>query len=77
MEKLLTHQVPKRTLLSLQNTCPITVESPLFPAESLPHAVILMGVLLSYASECFHVPVTGCMQALGSFVQYPQSFVVV
>jgi len=44
------------------------MESPLFPTESLPYAVTLMGVLLSYASECFCVPVTGCMQALGSFV---------
>jgi len=68
MEKLLTHQVPKKTLLSLQNTCLITMESPLFPAEPLPHAVTLTCVLLSHASECFHVPVTGCMQAIGSFV---------
>jgi len=44
------------------------MESPLFSAESLPYAVTVMGVLLSYASECFCVPVTGCMQALESFV---------
>jgi hypothetical protein len=68
MRKLLTHQVPKRTLLSLQNTCLITMESPLFPAESLPHAVSLTDVLLSYASECFCVLVTDCMQDLGSFL---------
>ena len=68
MKKLLTHQVPKRTLLSLQNTCLITMESPLFPAESFPHAVTLTGVLLSYASACFRVAVTGCMHDLGSCV---------
>lgn len=49
------------------------MESPLFPTESLPYAVTLMGVLLSYASECFCVPVTGCMQALGSFVWLVES----
>jgi hypothetical protein len=75
MKKLLTHQVPKRTLLSLWNTCLITMESPLFSAESLPHGVTLTGVLLSYASECLRVPVTGCMQALGSFVCLVESAV--
>jgi hypothetical protein len=51
------------------------MESPLFPAESLPHAVTLTGVLLSFASECFRVPVTGCMQALGSSVCLVESAV--
>lgn len=51
------------------------MESPLFPAESLPHAVTLTGILLSYASECFRVPVTGCMQALGSLVCLVESAV--
>jgi len=44
------------------------MESSLFPAESLPPAMSLMDVLLSYASECFRVSITGCMQDLGSFV---------
>ena len=66
MENLLTSQVPKRTLLSVQKTCLITMESPLFPAESLPHAVTLTGIHLSYASVCFCIPVTDCMQAFCS-----------